>query len=212
MAKRNFPTAPSLSRRGAVRPPKIALLLFSEGKNTEPEYFEGFAAAHGNNLVRLKIVAAAGVPMTIVDSASEAKSRIARSKDSFTKYDQIWAVFDRDEHDNVEQAISIAKSRGIEVAFSNPCFEVWLLLHHTNYDADEHRGQTQKRYQAIDRGYDSNGSKSVDLKSLMAGYDEACRRAKRMRTRREEERTPKGAPYTDVDVLTELIRENGRGK
>ncbi|MES2173279.1 MAG: RloB family protein [Pseudomonadota bacterium] len=211
MAKRNAPAPPSLKRRGAVRPPKIALLIFSEGQNTEPEYLKGFARAHGNGLVKIKIVAPAGVPMTIVDSASEAKSQVARSKDSFAEYDQIWAVFDRDEHENVEQAISIAKSRGVKVAFSNPCFEVWLLLHHVEYDADEHRKQTQKRYQGIDKGYDPSGSKSVDLKSLIGGYDEACRRAKRMRARREEERTPKGAPYTDVDVLTELIRENGRG-
>lgn len=212
MAKRSAPTPPSLSRRGPVRPPRIKLLIFSEGKNTEPEYLEGFAIAHGNNLVRMKIVAPAGVPTTIVDLASEAKLSVSRAKDSFAKFDQIWAIFDRDEHENVDQAIATAKSRGIEVAFSNPCFEVWLLLHHADYDADEHHKQTQKRYEAKDKGYDSGGSKSIDLKSLMEGYDEACRRAKRMRTRREAERTPKGAPYTDVDVLTELIRENGRGK
>lgn len=212
MAKRNAPNAPSLSRRAPVRTPKIALLIFSEGKNTEPQYLEGFAAAHGNSLVKLKIVAAAGVPMTIVNSATEAKLGFFRSKDSFTRYDQIWAVFDRDAHDNVEQAISTAKARGIKVAFSNPCFEVWLLLHHTEYDTDEHRSKTQKRYETIDDGYDANGSKSANLKSLMAGYDEACRRARRMRSRREEERNLLGAPYTDVDLLTELIRKNGRGR
>lgn len=212
MAKRNAPAPPALGRRGAVRKPKVALLIFSEGKNTEPEYLRGFAIEHGNSLVRLEIVAPAGVPTTIVNLASEAKAKAKRSKDSFSKYDQIWTVFDKDEHENVEQAIATAKSRGIEVAFSNPCFEVWLILHHTDYDADEHRKETQKQYEALDKAYDSGGSKSIDLKSLMEGYDEACRRAKRMRTRREEERALKGAPYTDVDLLTELIRENGRGK
>lgn len=212
MAKRSAPTPPSLSRRGAVRQPKIALLIFSEGKNTEPQYLKGFAMAHGNSLVRIEIVAPAGVPVTIVNSASEAKLRAARSKDSFSKYDQVWAVFDRDEHENVDQAMSIAKSRGINVAFSNPCFEVWLLLHHSDYDADEHRKQTQKRYQTIDKEYAHDGSKSIDINALMNGYEEACQRAKRMRTRRKEQRAPTGAPYTDVDVLTELIKENGRGK
>ena len=212
MAKRSAPTPPSLGRRGPIRRPKIALLIFSEGQNTEPEYLEGFAKIHGNSLVKIKLVAAAGVPKTIVDLASEAQMQATRSKDSFTEYDQVWAVFDRDEHEHVEQAMSVAKSRGVQVAFSNPCFEVWLLLHHGDYDADEHRKETQKRYQAIDKGFDPGGSKSPDLQALMSGYPEACRRAKRMRARREEERAPKGAPYTDVDALTELIRENGRGK
>lgn len=212
MAKRSGPRPPSLRRRGPVRRPKIALLIFSEGENTEPEYLEFFAKAHGNSLVRIRIVAPAGVPKTIVELASEAKLQATRSNDSFTDYDQVWTIFDRDDHKDVDHAISVAKIRGVQVAFSNPCFEVWLILHHSDYDADEHRKETQKRYQAIDKGYDPSGSKSADLQTLMAGYSEACRRARRMRARREEERTPTGAPYTDVDVLTELIRENGRSK
>lgn len=210
MSKRNPPPTPTLGRRGPSRPAKIALLIYSEGKNTEPTYLRGFAHAFGNNLVRIKIEAAAGVPMTLVQSALGAKAAITKTRNSFEKFDQVWTVFDRDEHPNFEEALELARANGINVAMSNPCFEVWLLLHMGDYDAPDNRHEAQKKYASADSSYNPNGSKEIDFEKLLKGYDKACGRAKRMRTRREEERNHKGAPYTDVDNLTELIRENGR--
>ncbi|MEV1240840.1 RloB family protein [Nonomuraea sp. NPDC050022] len=43
--------------------------------------------------------------------------------------EQVWAFFDRDEHCGVEEAHAQAESAGVKVAFSHPCFELWLLLH-----------------------------------------------------------------------------------
>jgi len=61
-----------------------------------------------------------------------------------------WIVIDRDEErtnggghtlDNFNTALSKAKSKGIKVAYSNPCFEIWYLLHfeyrNTAIDRDE---------------------------------------------------------------------------
>ncbi len=36
-------------------------------------------------------------------------------------FDEIWCVFDRDEHPYVSDAIALAKHHQIGVAFTNPC-------------------------------------------------------------------------------------------
>jgi hypothetical protein len=50
--------------------------------------------------------------------------------------DQLWAVLDTDHwvepghKKGLVEAIGEARQRGFRVAMSNPCFELWLLLHH----------------------------------------------------------------------------------
>jgi hypothetical protein len=47
---------------------------------------------------------------------------------------ELWAVFDRDENtpQEVYAAFRLARQNGIRIAFSHPCFELWLLLHFKN--------------------------------------------------------------------------------
>lgn len=47
--------------------------------------------------------------------------------------DELWAVFDVDQQkvQSLAGAVQVAKSRGVRLAGSNPCFELWLLLHLT---------------------------------------------------------------------------------
>jgi len=55
-----------------------------------------------------------------------------------TSNDSVWVVLDVDHHfDPTHQkgtleALQIAQENGYSVVFSNPCFEVWLLMH-TNH-------------------------------------------------------------------------------
>ncbi|WP_171074455.1 RloB family protein [Nonomuraea basaltis] len=45
--------------------------------------------------------------------------------------EQVWVLFDRDDHSRVEESYARAEAAGVNVAFSHPCFELWLLLHFT---------------------------------------------------------------------------------
>jgi RloB-like protein len=51
--------------------------------------------------------------------------------------DELWAVFDVDHQATGQhlrdftEAVQVARTRGIRLAGSNPCFELWLLLHLT---------------------------------------------------------------------------------
>ena len=40
-----------------------------------------------------------------------------------------WIVFDRDQVSDFDEIIEEAKARGIEVGWSNPCFEIWMYAY-----------------------------------------------------------------------------------
>ena len=40
-----------------------------------------------------------------------------------------WIVFDRDQVQDFDEIIAEAKSKGIEVGWSNPCFEIWMYAY-----------------------------------------------------------------------------------
>ena len=48
------------------------------------------------------------------------------------KYRRIWCVFDKDNFDDFEQALNLAKKNNILCAFSNKDFELWFLMHLKN--------------------------------------------------------------------------------
>lgn len=51
----------------------------------------------------------------------------------YTSYDPQyripWIVFDRDQVEGFDEIISEAEDKGIQVGWSNPCFEIWLLAY-----------------------------------------------------------------------------------
>jgi|ERR1700734_1058671 hypothetical protein len=108
-----------LRRRTAFRLPKIKITAVCEGKLTEPEYLTKLAR-HCGALVAIDLVVekAAGVPMSVVDRAIHLlRQKLTQKADSFSERDQIWAVFDRDEHPRVVEAINKAESAGIYVGY-----------------------------------------------------------------------------------------------
>ena len=82
-------------------------------------------------------------PRTIVQCAKDSKIKIM--KEEQLEYDSIWCVFDRDEHLYVLEAIKEAKNNGFQVAFSNPSFELWYLLHFQDQTAHIERWDVCKK-------------------------------------------------------------------
>ncbi len=89
-----------------------------------------------------------GTPKTLVERAVEIKTtaeKAARSgKDENLKYDSVWCVFDVDEHPYLAEAQQQARDNGISVAVSNPCFELWALLHFQEQRGHIERHEVQR--------------------------------------------------------------------
>jgi len=108
------------------------IVIATEGAKREKEYFE--LLVYGNQKVKIKILAPVdeeegkSAPKWVMDRALNYVETFGLSKD-----DQLWLVIDVDKW-ALSQVHEIAKEcsniKNWNIAISNPCFEVWLLLHY----------------------------------------------------------------------------------
>ncbi len=199
-----------IGRRGLNKEPRVQFTLFCEGENTEPAYFSAIRKFYGDALVSIESRGGVGGPITIADKALKfAKSgglaRGSRWKQNlFEKQDQLWVVFDRDEHERYEEAVNLCEASGIGVAGSNPCLEVWLILHEQDYDRPDNSHQVQKELQRLRPEYNRSGAKVLD--EMMDRVRHAEKRGQVLLRRREDEGDPHGRPSTTVGDLTKAIK------
>jgi hypothetical protein len=111
---------PSLERIIDIRTPKKTMLLVCEGLKTEPNYFRAIIDAM-KLPVDIKIAKAQGDPLSVVNVAVAGCG----------KYDEVWAVIDRDSFlpERLHRAFDTALETGVKMAFSNEAFELWFILH-----------------------------------------------------------------------------------
>ena len=200
--------APSLHRRLAKRAPKKRFTIYCEGANTEPQYLRALKTVYKDALIVVDTVAPAGVPYTIARKAVEFIKQLEKEKtSSFEEGDEVWVVFDRDEHHKFEEAVNLCEQKRISVARSNPCFELWIILHVTDFNKPDDGQAVRKHLAKLRPEYNPAGPKSVVCEELMGSVVEAERRAERLLDRRVEEGAPFGRPSTTVNHLTRAIRQ-----
>jgi len=119
-----------MKRYNEGEPNKTSFLIICEGQNTEPQYFRQFpvktaeVTSYGLGSSRTKLVE------MVIDLKTEDKQQ------------EVWVVFDMDiQRENAdkiksdyENAIALAESKNIKVAYSNDAFEIWFLLHYQYFD------------------------------------------------------------------------------
>lgn len=199
-----------LARRGPSRDPLPVMLVVCEGKVTEPRYLEGFRLAYGASTVRVHIRSPGGDPRLLVqcaaDLAQEAQDRARREGDDNLRYDEVWCVLDVDEHARLDEARLFARTKSISLAVSNPCFELWILLHFADHAAHVERKRASSLVQKHLPGY----GKHVPFEAVEPGYPEAVTRAAALDQRHERAGTEGANPSTGVYRLTERIRQLGK--
>jgi hypothetical protein len=115
-------------------------------------------------------------------------------------------VFDIDAHPNLLEAKQQAEDNGLKLAVSNPCFELWILLHFQDQRAHQERGWIQ----AACREHLPDFVKEVPYDRVQPTYAEAVARAKALDKWQAEQNRPGGNPCTAVHELTERIEELGK--
>ncbi len=108
-------------------------LVVSEGKETEPRYFEGVRAALGAANGRKVAIVVKGTGKHTLDLLDFAVEHCRYAPETF---DHVWLVFDKDDFpaadfDAMERKCAELSdgSRTFHTLWSNPCFELWPLLH-----------------------------------------------------------------------------------
>lgn len=110
-------------------------LIVTEGTETEVNYFNNIKRILETNFNNSVMVEK--VTMNIQGTARSTTVLVkeAIKKRSLKSYSDVWVVFDRDENSDFDEAISLATREGLYVAWSNECFELWLLLHIQNLES-----------------------------------------------------------------------------
>lgn len=150
-------------------------IVATEGEKTEKQYFEMFRSSK----IQVKVI-----PTESGQSSPDyVLKRLVQYCQDFQigKDDELWFVSDVDRwrDEKLSQICQMASQKGFEVAISNPCFEVWLILHFvelpTHFD---------KCSQVVDflRNQLGGYSKNIQPDRFHPYIPDAVERAKRLHT------------------------------
>ncbi len=195
--------ARSLGRRAASKDGKL-ILVVCEGGKTEPKYFKGLRTKWKLSKFSVEILGreCGSAPISVVNEAV----RLDKDNNEI-RYDEIWCVFDREGVRNkpasYDEAVDKAKANKLKLAISAPCFELWYLLHYkyTTRSFDTCRDIVKELKKHIPK-YSKSEDYTDELENRLA---EALRNAKHLR--KDNERTDRDRPSTDVDKLVNSIRK-----
>jgi hypothetical protein len=209
LARDNHPRhrrARKLERNAAKRAAYDRILIVTEGEKTEINYFKEIRQYFRLPSAIVHVCPADGTnPLQVVKYASEYCQKMR-------SWERIFCVIDRDDHAHYDDALRLAaeldgQHRNDEkqpIAFqaipSNPCFELWLLLHFQRTEAHTHRDDVVRLLGRYMHGY----QKSLDgiFESTYVRLETAYENAQRLRERLER---PGVNPSTDVDILVRLL-------
>jgi hypothetical protein len=172
-----------LARRAPREEQKKRIVVFCEGEVTEATYLEELGRLYRSHRIEVHPKPnGRNAPINLVLAAKAARAKSVENDDEF------WAVFDRDQHHGIPEAFQIAKDSGVKIAFSNPCFEMWLLVHFQAQTAHIARNALPKMLRKFMHGYE----KEPDTKLLFAdGYalfEQAKKRAHSLWVQHERDR------------------------
>lgn len=123
-----------LHRKSYNRDAKL-IIIASEGTNTEKVYFEALTSPdwYGNTRVQIVVLSGTGTdrdPHHVLQELETFKRQYRLDRN-----DELWMVIDVDRWgDALSSVAKFCQQKGYYLAISNPCFELWLLLHLRSLD------------------------------------------------------------------------------
>ena len=198
MARRTR-SAQSLRRKRGRQAPREIILIICEGES-ERVYFDALRNDLRLSNTEVSFPCPQGsAPINVVDCALQKAKEPGR-------YDHIYCVFDRDDHETFELARAKlqkhAKRARLHEAVSIPCVEFWLLLHFEFTDApfSDCDAVIRRLVQHLP-GYTKNDPRQVP--PLLERLEQAMQHAQRL----ESQRTTIGDnPYTSVHHLVRHLQ------
>ena len=191
-------------RKTDERKERITFLIVCEGQKTERIYFGKYRERNSGLIIFTPNT-------TVTDPINLMKFTLNQIKKydlDFEHGDQAWCVFDADKNtnDNIDQARLLAEKNNIKCCMSNPCFELWYLLHYCYFDQKASNLDLIKTLEKYIQNYD----KTKDYFNLLfEKRNIAIDNAKKLIRKHQSEGTKllsvKSSPSTQVVSLVEEI-------
>jgi len=219
MGKDNQPKtrqAADLARKSGKRASYDRILIVCEGSKTEPLYLGEIRAEYRLPTTNVQVHPSqfGTTPLQVVEYAEHQFVNGDEARDIQPRaFEQIYVVFDRDDHDTYHNALAKAAARhgklrndlNKSVSFtaiaSVPCFELWLLLHFEEVLAPLHRTEVYQRLRPYLPGYDKGQPGHYANTKLHLAV--AMQRAEHLTTLADAYDST--APYTDLHRLVRLL-------
>lgn len=215
---RGFSEGRSLQTRNIA----IRILIISEDTKSSKLYFEDIIeevnSSNKDCIIAAEVKGCGKGTNKLLEDALALKKDIERKKE--ITFDQSWLVFDKDNFtdDSFDNTIEKAPKDGFEVAWSNVCFELWYLLHFSDY---HNPGGTPKDYEvALEKKvqrfiptfkYKKGSSKMYAILSKHGDQIQALVRAEKLRKKhkknKQENKYSSHTPCTHVDLLIKKITD-----
>lgn len=201
-------TSPGGRRRVTSDALRSRLLVFTEGK-TEEQYIKHWERINHRH-VTVEVDPNHADPFTLVKRASKAikDDRAGARRGGRVEYNGgVWCVFDRDEHKKLPEAFEMARVNGVRIAFTNPCLELWFVLHFQDQTAWIHHHDAQACSQRY-LGCTKNLSRAA-LEQLAEYHDKAVDRAQQMAARHVADgNSANHNPSSNMWELVQLIMKS----
>ncbi|MGW4844240.1 RloB family protein [Nocardia brasiliensis] len=142
MSPRTRSTRPKYSKQ----PKKIQLRVYAEGQVTECNYLTHWQRKYRDTTIVSLADHQETTPRELVERAIRERVRDAQDekRGRGKAFDEYWCVFDVDDHPFLNDVLATAARSGINIVLSNPCLELWFVLHFKSQTAYLERGQAQK--------------------------------------------------------------------
>ena len=186
-----------------------AYLIVTDAEKTEKNYFEGIKNIIPDSLKNdLQIKIYSNKPLAkIIDFATEQRNKDERFRD-------IWLVFDRDEIKNFDRLIEKAKESKMNVGWSNPCFEIWLMSYFQNPKNINDSQKCCETFEKIfkentDKNYEKSEEKIYNILCKKGDENKAIQRAREKyhQVRKEYSQPSKMIGCTTVYKLVEELKK-----
>lgn len=196
------------TRKASSNAKRPQLIIFAEGKETEPVYFTNWYRLHRERVI-VKVARHQGTttPMELVQRTIKQRAEDLRDakRGLGDAYDEYWCVFDVDTHPHLDEALQLAVSRGILVALSNPCVELWIIIHFHSQTAHLDTENAEEMAEELLRC--GKTPTSAALEQLVDRYRAAKERACQLDKKHEQDGSPPNSnPSSGVWRLVDAIR------
>ena len=148
--------------RRSIRP---VMRIFTEGERTEINYVRGYI----NSYLKSKGYTAHDI---IIEQPNDSSplGLLYAARQTKLPMDEIWLVFDCDQHPHKQETFKGAAEDGVAVAYSSISFETWILLHFP-YSTRSY-GSCDELVKVLDRYYPNGYDKAMNnLFEETAGAD-----------------------------------------
>ena len=203
-------------RRENTRQKQVRFLIVCEGAKTEPYYFKALVQGSMSDVREVDIQGVGMGTVALINETKAIKHDLERKNNMH--FDRVWVVFDKDDFNDFNRAIAMAKRLGYGSAWSNEAFELWYCLHFACLNTGISRAKYIKQIEKALKLKTGDNSFTYtkgdpDIYSLLQKYGDenmAKRHAEKLRESFNNTNYATHNPCTMVDKLVDELQHPER--